>query len=201
MSSLKPVVVVAGVGRSGTSAVSRVLHEKMGVCMGHVFGSPNEGNPMGYYEDQESWRDTQVLLCGELTPKTWGDRVRRRHQSAGCQAELVGVKDPRLCMINLDMARMAGVVLIVLCKRDPSLVVQSLAKHLAGANPIEVLCARIIAMSDLERERRCAKAFRLTYVGLSVVDLTAFRTDEEIMAALAPGLEEATMIAKDWGAL
>lgn len=43
-------VIVTGAGRSGTSAVARVLHES-GVSMGRRLRPPADANPVGYYEE------------------------------------------------------------------------------------------------------------------------------------------------------
>ena len=45
-----PFVIVTGTGRSGTSAVARVLHES-GVRLGNTFDPPSEQNRAGFYED------------------------------------------------------------------------------------------------------------------------------------------------------
>lgn len=43
-------IIVTGAGRSGTSAVARVLHES-GVSMGQRLRPPADANPVGYYEE------------------------------------------------------------------------------------------------------------------------------------------------------
>ena len=43
-----PSVIVVGTGRSGTSSVARILHEKLEVCMGHHLKMQAPG---GAYED------------------------------------------------------------------------------------------------------------------------------------------------------
>ncbi|MCH8025589.1 MAG: sulfotransferase [Chloroflexi bacterium] len=47
-----PFVIVTGTGRSGTSAVARVLHES-GIRLGNTFDPPSEQNRAGFYEDIE----------------------------------------------------------------------------------------------------------------------------------------------------
>ncbi len=46
------VLIVAGMGRSGTSLVSHYL-EKSGLNMGDKFISPDVGNVLGYFEDED----------------------------------------------------------------------------------------------------------------------------------------------------
>ncbi|HET6615259.1 MAG TPA: hypothetical protein VFH62_05185, partial [Dehalococcoidia bacterium] len=45
------MIIVAGSGRSGTSAVARMLHES-GMCVGRDLIPPDEGNAEGYYEER-----------------------------------------------------------------------------------------------------------------------------------------------------
>src|SRR3972149_5462355 len=44
------MIIVTGAGRSGTSAVARVLHES-GVRMGHDLAEATEDNAEGFYEE------------------------------------------------------------------------------------------------------------------------------------------------------
>jgi len=45
--------LVIGTGRSGTSTVARVLHEKLNVFMGYHFPETTDQNPKGFWEDLE----------------------------------------------------------------------------------------------------------------------------------------------------
>ncbi len=57
----KQLVIVTGAGRSGTSAVARVLHES-GVSMGSEMGEASESNPEGYYEDLDVlWLNERLM--------------------------------------------------------------------------------------------------------------------------------------------
>ena len=47
----KEIILVTGLGRSGTSLLSGMLH-KYGLFMGDNLFYADEGNPNGYYEDQ-----------------------------------------------------------------------------------------------------------------------------------------------------
>ena len=57
----KPFIIVTGAGRSGTSAVARVLHES-GVSMGTEFAKQSDANPDGFYEDMGIWWLHERLL-------------------------------------------------------------------------------------------------------------------------------------------
>lgn len=65
------MIVVTGSGRSGTSAVARVLHES-GICMGRDLIGPTEFNAEGYYEER-----AVVALNDELLAEV-GLRPSRR---------------------------------------------------------------------------------------------------------------------------
>ena len=61
MTNERPFIIVTGAGRSGTSAVARVLHES-GVRMGNDFDAPSAVNPEGFYEETPVWTLNQRLL-------------------------------------------------------------------------------------------------------------------------------------------
>ena len=57
----QPWLIVAGTGRSGTSAVARVLHES-GFAMGTTFADASEFNPLGFYEDLDAaWTNGAIM--------------------------------------------------------------------------------------------------------------------------------------------
>ena len=69
-----PFIIVTGTGRSGTSAIARVLHES-GVLLGSTFDPPSEQNRAGFYEDIEV-RAVNFGIVTELGLSDIG-RVRR----------------------------------------------------------------------------------------------------------------------------
>jgi hypothetical protein len=73
------VIVVTGNGRSGTSAVARVLHES-GISMGHDLIGPTEFNARGYYEERALVGLNERILAGcDLRPRTdLASRIVRR---------------------------------------------------------------------------------------------------------------------------
>ena len=84
------VVLVVGPPRSGTSTTARILHEKLGVCMGHNLVLGNAGNPEGFYEDSK-YVD---LIRGQY------HYLLRDALSHGCA--IVGVKSPELCKMSIE---------------------------------------------------------------------------------------------------
>lgn len=76
MRGYRPVIVV-GVGRTGTSTVCRLIHEKLGIRMFMTsFLRPDQWNPDGYYEDRLV---KQTLKDVKRGAKTVGEAARRIH--------------------------------------------------------------------------------------------------------------------------
>ena len=57
-----PFIIVTGAGRSGTSAVARVLHES-GVQMGSDFDPPAEFNRVGFYQERGIYMTNEQMLA------------------------------------------------------------------------------------------------------------------------------------------
>lgn len=112
------LILVVGSPRSGTSVVARNLHE-MGICMGHKFPAPNDGNPLGFFEDFDLLAATREGL-----PGSWLGELRRVH--AGCPAKVVGFKSPELAF--MDMAALDP-DLVFWTMRDLELTAASLMKR------------------------------------------------------------------------
>ena len=66
----QPFVIVTGAGRSGTSAVARVLHES-GVPMGRELAAPSSINPRGFYEDRDVLALNERILRELGAPAMW----------------------------------------------------------------------------------------------------------------------------------
>lgn len=109
-------VVVLGMHRSGTSALTRVLN-LMGCWAGdeEVFNRADEANPTGYWERRDVWALDEAILCA--LGATWREpldldlgklgepaRARVRDLIAGIVSELGRrgawvIKDPRLSLL------------------------------------------------------------------------------------------------------
>jgi hypothetical protein len=127
-----PLVIVTGAGRSGTSAVARVLHES-GISMGDDLGEASDANPEGYYEDMGvlwlherlltelgmtglwrlgrwSWRSTVLAVAG---------RHRAEMQEMASKAG-GGWKDPRFAItLEAWLPVLPAPPKIVVCLRSP----------------------------------------------------------------------------------
>ncbi len=101
----RPFLIVTGTGRSGTSAVARVMHES-GLSMGDHFRTPTQENPTGFYEELPvcDLNDHIMARCGMAGLRLWPWRstvlaVAERHSALmdGLipDESVAGWKDPR----------------------------------------------------------------------------------------------------------
>ena len=95
------LILVMGPPRSGTSVTARILHEKLGVCMGHNLVPGNAGNPKGFYEDFG-----MVAAVKTKNPLTFISALFMTHTVVGdfgfyhhC-GDVFGVKTPELAFME-----------------------------------------------------------------------------------------------------
>jgi hypothetical protein len=137
----RPFVIVTGAGRSGTSAVARVLHES-GVSMGDKLAEPTDANADGFYEDWGPlWVNERILLDGGLGdrwhPERWPSRAKIRAAARRYQDEMAalvanaagGWKDPRFS-ITLEswLPLVPRNVSVVVCLRSPAAYADSVVR-------------------------------------------------------------------------
>jgi len=132
----EPFIIVTGLGRSGTSAVARVLHES-GVSMGSHFREPTEENRTGFYEELPvcDLNDEIMAECGIAglkryplrstvlaVARTYGDRLR-----ALAQTESAGWKDPRFTvMLEAWLPHLPGPPKLIVCLRSSEAFLHSI---------------------------------------------------------------------------
>lgn len=123
-------VIVLGCPRSGTSTVARILHTKLGVCMGHIFRAPDDRNPEGYYEDKVMAKALDGLRRGGITPSMWRLIMAVEHEEANCDKEFVGVKHPLYSLIAASTIEKLGFRRVIVTKREPKEdVINSVVKY------------------------------------------------------------------------
>ncbi|OWT74945.1 MULTISPECIES: hypothetical protein [unclassified Achromobacter] len=141
------VVLVLGMHRSGTSAISACL-ERLGVVMGSTLAKADEWNPKGYFEEREivSFNDHLFDLAGcrwdsplppgRIEPAEWGPQAAQAAtllEKIFGGAPVWGFKDPRMCLLQsfwqpvFDSMLVAPKLLFVL--RHPAEVAHSLARR------------------------------------------------------------------------
>ena len=144
----KRLIIVTGAGRSGTSAVARVLHES-GVTMGRDFGPPSEFNPLGFYEELPVRELNQRIMadCGMRSIDGWPERATVLSAAAAygeAMAELAdasvgGWKDPRFCLtLESWLPHLPSPPRVVVCLRSPEAFVHSVVS-IFGLTSREIL--------------------------------------------------------------
>jgi hypothetical protein len=128
-------IIVTGPGRSGTSAVARVLH-KSGLRMGTEFAPANEYNPVGYYEDVPA-RDLNERVMADCEMDGldhWPERTDvlraaepyRDEMGRIASTGVAGWKDPRFCVtLEAWLPVLSAPPRIVVCLRSPKAFVRS----------------------------------------------------------------------------
>ena len=137
----KPLILVAGAGRSGTSAVARVLHES-GVHMGDELGQASDMNPEGFYEDMGVWRlherlFTELGLGSIWRPGRWPWRSTVLAVAESYRVEMAalvagatdGWKEPRFALtLEAWLPLFATPPKIVVCLRSPQAYAESVTR-------------------------------------------------------------------------
>lgn len=118
------MILVLGVGRSGSSTVARLLHTKVGVSMGTRFRDPDEANPLGYYEDLDFLEvNTDATLHGDT-------RVSRINDLMSAKRGLWGLKEPRIPHYwRIYREHIARDTKIIIAERATHLILNSLRQH------------------------------------------------------------------------
>jgi hypothetical protein len=132
-------VIVTGPGRSGTSAVARVLHES-GVTMGEALRAASEYNPVGFYEEEPVvlLNDGILLELGMERFDRWpsraqvlavGERYAPQMRELVAKASAHGWKDPRFSTtLEAWLPHLPRRPKIVICLRSPEAYLHSVVR-------------------------------------------------------------------------
>ncbi|MEX0750099.1 MAG: sulfotransferase [Dehalococcoidia bacterium] len=141
------MIIISGCGRSGTSAVARLLYDS-GVSVGRDLIPPDEGNAEGYYEERA------VVELNDEIVQTAGlgaffATASREHMLA-CARPLVermrelaaeatpAWKDPRFCWtLEAWLDAFDAAPRVVVCLRNPSEVIASTMRYFGMSNDDE----------------------------------------------------------------
>ncbi len=152
MSDDKPFFIVAGAGRSGTSAVARVLHES-GVCMGREMAAASEANPEGFYEDLDVVALNERILsdCGmndPWRPERWPSRQTVRAAARPYRDEMTalagegvgGWKDPRFAItLEAWLPALPARPKVIVCLRSPQAYAHSATRIYGLVKPVRAM--------------------------------------------------------------
>ena len=183
MSDKGPIIVV-GTGRSGTSTVSRLLHEQLGICMGHFFKLHTEHD---YYEDLFAHALNRMLAQRAVTVMDWRVAMAKQHASCGDW----GFKDPHFVYAHPDDIKAIQPRLFIRTWRERDATVDSWIRHYRqlggkGAEPeLRVHFAKLCL------EREMLMDWKLEGYPVVMIRFDGRRlTDEEIVRAIKPKLAE-----------
>ena len=170
MKAIKLILVI-GPPRSGTSVTARILHEKLGVCMGHHLVQGNPGNPKGFYEDSKYVR---MIVNKKLTELS-------EALNHGCK--IVGVKSPELAFTNF-------------AELNPDLVIRTTRELMLNAGSLEKYRQPKISLGEAmllveQYHRNIYDEVRRGYLPNHLIDLTHLREEDDIEKELFEAYEKA----------
>jgi hypothetical protein len=125
----KPTAFVTGPGRCGSSTVARILHEDIGICMGHYLRTGDEQNPDGYYEDYLAHSMLELVLAHQkITPwhvNEFHKHVFKPHK----RCKYWGFKSLSIAAFSPGALKFYNPQVLIRTKRPLELVVKSWQKH------------------------------------------------------------------------
>lgn len=189
----KAFLIVAGPGRSGTSAVARVLHES-GVCMGRQFAAATHINPDGFYEEEAVvWLNERLLrdpgIGDRWHPDHWPWRsavLAAAHRYEDEMRALVagaadGWKDPRFSVtLEAWLPLLPTRPKVIVCLRSPEAFIGSVVQIYG------LVSRRSVELQWTRHYRRLLDIIRDYRLEATCVEYDALvERPEETVAALA----------------
>lgn len=194
------MIIVAGSGRSGTSAVTRMLHEA-GLSAGHDLIEADESNAEGYFEERAVVRMNDAILRESGLLQWFGSAARETIRAAAAAhleemralaADATPVwKDPRFSWTLepwLDV--FAEPPRIIVCLRSPAEVVASTLRYygLEGDEPTRAV--EHTWRSEYERLLEVIRDYRLEATS---VEFAALHADTAAVATALGDFVGATL--------
>ena len=180
-------VLVTGTGRSGTSTTARILHERLGVCMGHEFikakGKKLSRNPLGFWEEihERMTKMTKGLAKGTVSAEQWRGYLDAAHDRHGCKSKLRGYKHPRLAEIPSERTW---------AELDPLLVIEAWRpRELVMQSMIFASPKNVTGCIDRYYERRKNMDRHLRGVPVFVIKFKKVLSDDQVFELLRPKIE------------
>jgi hypothetical protein len=191
------MIIIAGCGRSGTSAVARMLHDS-GICVGRDLIPPDEGNAEGYYEERAvvQLNDEIVQTAGLGAFFTNPSReailacalpLADRMRDLAAEATPAW-KDPRFCWtLEAWLDAFESPPRVVVCLRNPSEVIASAMRYYGMVDDEGSRAIAHIWRTENERLLEIIEAYKLA--ATSVVYDDVLEHPEQVAACLSAFLE------------
>lgn len=153
--------LICGSGRSGTSAVARLLH-RAGIVMGHDLIEPDEWNPEGYFEERAVVAVNDAIL-NDVGLHRWfatasridilsAARARREAMLPLAAEATPAWKDPRFCWtLEAWLELHPAPPRVIVCLRSPSEVIASTLRYYGLAGDEATRAAGHTWRTELER--------------------------------------------------
>lgn len=181
----KPIcIVILGTGNSGTSCISKILHEQIDIPMGIKFVPSVTNDPKKFYEDDDivklnSKRDSKSKMDGNnpsLTLEQWRIEMKKHIEKRSQNNNVFGIKDPRIAEIWDDFKQIFEELSIeyklIITKRDKESTVKSMMKYLSNQ-----MASKIFDIRDEEINKITSNLKPSEYL---VLDLTERRNEVEL---------------------
>jgi len=155
------VIIITGSGRSGTSAVARLLHES-GISVGRDLIEADRGNTEGYFEERAVVAMNERLLAGAGLHEWFAtvSRERMLEIAEGHREEMRALaatatpawKDPRFCWtLEAWLRHFDEKPRILVCLRSPEEVIASTTEYFGLASDEAKRAAAHVWRAEYER--------------------------------------------------
>ena len=180
------MIIITGSGRSGTSAVARMVHEA-GLAVGHDLIEADESNAEGYFEERGLVVVNDAILndvglnewFAEASRETILDAARARGDAMRELIETVtpAWKDPRLCWtLEAWMELLPERPRVIVCLRSASEVAASTLRYYGQAGEEAVRHVEHRWLSEYGRLLEIIDAYELDAIS---VEFAALNEDPE----------------------
>lgn len=177
------MIIITGCGRSGTSAVARIIHES-GLPVGRDLIEADEGNAEGYFEERPVIALNERILLSVGLHQAFATATRGEVLTAAAplDAEMRTLaasatpawKDPRFCWtLEAWLPHFAGRPRVIVCLRSPAEVVASTLRYYGQAGEEPARAVEHTWRSEYERLLEVIASFALDAVAIEYGELHA----------------------------
>lgn len=176
--------MVAGIARTGTSTVARIIHENGIACMGHRFPAADQFNQHGYYEDLDVIQLIVRKRSGDL-PGDIVEQVRAIHEKNNCVAKTLGFKHPStVCRLTKKQIAEFKPSLIVKTYRPLDVTVDSMMRKAIANGLIRKTVWEMHGRDYYEGIYIQMKKLLDDFPSQVTIEFDRPRTDEEVLSEI-----------------